>query len=293
MADDKNKNKLVDDDYGHRQYVPRPLCEQTTFSCNKLLLFLYQLLYLFVGLGLFILGVFTELERQNHRHLNNSLSLPVALVMFVGLFVAINAFGGIYGTLKENSLLLKLFLSFTVIAFVVQVAIGVLAYIYKRRVVSMVRPDLMFGVEAYSDSTEITAAMDTLQSTFGCCGITSFQDYETNPNFACTAGSSVPEACGVPSSCCTPQGLSDFGEEMCGQGVRLNTTSPTGRVYIDGCVNSFTFLLSSRLDLVGAFALGCAIPQVIGFLLTYYFIRRVENNRCWYTATNSDLYQAL
>ncbi|XP_021340617.1 tetraspanin-5-like, partial [Mizuhopecten yessoensis] len=167
MADDKNKHKLMDDEYGHRQYVPQPLCGRTTFSCNKLLLFLYQLLYLFVGLGLFVLGVFTELERQNHvlvtllfgvtfvlqfvglglfvlgvftelerqnhQHLNNSLSLPVALVMFVGLFIAINAVGGIYGTWKENSLLLKLFLSFTVIAFLVQVAIGVLAYIYKRK----------------------------------------------------------------------------------------------------------------------------------------------------------------
>ncbi|XP_021353570.1 tetraspanin-33-like [Mizuhopecten yessoensis] len=134
--------------------------------------------------------------------------------------------------------------------------------------------------------------MDTLQSTFGCCGITSFRDYETNPDFACTSGPS-PEACGVPASCCTPQGLNDFGESMCGHGVRLNNTTPTGRVYVDGCINSFTFLLSSRLDLVGAFALGCAIPQVVGFLLTYYFIRRVEINRCWYTATNSDLYQAL
>lgn len=293
MADDKNNHKLISDGYGHRQYVPRPLCEQTTFSCNKLFLFLYQLVYLFVGLGLFILGVFTELERQNHRHLNNSLSLPVALVMFVGLFIAINAAGGIYGTLKENSLLLKLFLSFTVIAFVVQVAIGVLAYIYKRKVPGMVGPELMFGVEAYADSTEITIAMDTLQSTFGCCGITGFKDYESNPYFACTSTNQYPDACGVPSSCCTPQGVSEYGKDLCGHDVRLNMTSPTGRVYTDGCTNSFIYLLSSRLDLVGAFALGCAIPQVIGFLLTYYFIRRVENHRCWYNATNSDLYQTL
>ena len=59
---------------------------------------------------MFVLGVFVELERRAHRTLDNTLSLPVALILFIGLFVAISAIAGMYGTVKEKPLMLRLVL---------------------------------------------------------------------------------------------------------------------------------------------------------------------------------------
>lgn len=60
-----------------------------------------------MGIILVAIGVLVELHRQQVADLNNQLSLPVALLIVVGLVIAANALCGMVGTLTENIILLK------------------------------------------------------------------------------------------------------------------------------------------------------------------------------------------
>lgn len=261
----------------------KPLCANTAYSCNKLWLFLYTLLYLFVGIGLLIIGVWAEVERRKYGALNNYMSLPVALLLSVGLIIFVNSILGITGTLQEHVILLKVFLTITVVAFLVQVSIGVLAFVYRNQIqMSLSSSELKASIIEYDSNASVQKSMDRLQTAWQCCGFDSYQDYEFNNLFKCSAKGE--RACGVPPSCCiTIEG--HFPKLSCGYNVRRNLTmdpQASSYVYTEGCTPHLRSLLVLRLDIVGMVGLGSSIPQIIGFLLGYYFIRRVEEYHVWY-----------
>lgn len=279
MADSEGMQKMLPEaDIAKRKCARQPLCARTSYSCNKLFLFIYTLLFLFVGIILLAIGVLVETHRQKVQSMNNQLALPVALLILVGLIIAINALCGMVGTLTENVPLLKVFLVITIISFLIQVAIGVIAFIYREEVPNMVSSQLMFAVEGYGESEGLTQAMDYLQNRYECCGLVSYRDYpDRNRDFSCTSTSS--QACGVPSSCCKNEG--GHKSATCGFGV-VNNQTRISSFYQRGCTDAFVRWLAEHLDLTGAIALGFAIPQIIGILLVYFFIRRVGEYQMGY-----------
>ncbi|KAK7113653.1 tetraspanin-15-like [Littorina saxatilis] len=279
MADTEGMQKMLPEtDTANRKYVRQPLCSRTAYSCNKLFLFIYTLLYLFVGIILVAIGVLVETHRQRVQAVNNQLALPVALLILVGLIITVNALVGMVGTLTENVLLLKVFLVVTVIAFLIQVAIGIIAFIYREEVPHILATHVMFAVRGYGHSKGLTRAMDYLQTRYPCCGLRSYADYsKENPDYSCTSGK--PQACGVPSSCCTTEAAR--AQTACGYNIVGNLTAQT-KVFTVGCTDSFVRWLAEHLDLTGAIALGFAIPQIIGILLVYFFIRRVNEYHMGY-----------
>lgn len=54
------------------------------------------------------IGIYVEVERREYTGLEKSLSLPVAILIFIGLFISINGLCGLVGTVEENISLLKL-----------------------------------------------------------------------------------------------------------------------------------------------------------------------------------------
>ncbi|KAL8601464.1 hypothetical protein ACOMHN_000406 [Nucella lapillus] len=240
------------------------------------------------------IGVLVEMHRQKMQSMNNQLALPVALLILVGLIITLNAICGLIGTLAEHVTLLKVFLVVTIIAFLMQMSVGVLAFIHREDVPEIMEDHLRFAVSTYGEDVSVTRAMNYLQTKYKCClqvlmyvcstsavvcvqykccGLLSYVDYSKhNKDYRCESGK--PQACGVPSSCCTTQ--TGKVQPTCGYGVVGNLTV-SDKVYIVGCINSFMHWLTEHLDLTGAFGLGFAIPQIIGILLVYYFIRRVND----------------
>lgn len=68
---------------------------------------IHDLCLQFVGILLTAVGVLVELHRDRIEPVNNHLALPTALLIAVGLIIAINALCGMVGTILENPLLLK------------------------------------------------------------------------------------------------------------------------------------------------------------------------------------------
>ena len=62
----------------------------------------------FVGIVLLAIGVLVEIHRGRIESVNNRLALPTALLILVGLLIAINATCGMVGAILEKPLLLKI-----------------------------------------------------------------------------------------------------------------------------------------------------------------------------------------
>ncbi|ESO89054.1 hypothetical protein LOTGIDRAFT_154131 [Lottia gigantea] len=282
-ADTEGMQKMLPEINPPRKVPRRSMCSCSSYSIFKLLLFLYTLIFLFVGLFLLGTGILVELSRQDYTSINKNLLAPVILLILVGLIITINALCGLIGTITENPCLLKMFLVFTIIAFLIQVTIGVLAYVYRKKVPEITNSHLMFGVEEYSKNSGIRWGMDKMQKKFMCCGLRSYQDYSVyNDDFNCV--SETPQSCGVPSSCCRPIENIEPKED-CGYGIIGNGTI-ADKVYTEGCKAMFLQWLATNLDHVGATALGFAIPQIIGIMIAYFFLRKVMELRVWYRVEN-------
>ncbi|XP_041364559.1 tetraspanin-15-like [Gigantopelta aegis] len=282
-AESEGMQKMLPEMKQKRKPFRGSYCSCAAHVCNKILLFIYTICYVIVGLVLMVVGVFVEIERQQIQSLDNRLALPVALLILVGLVIFITALCGCIGTVKENPTLLKVFLVVTVIVFLIQVTIGIIAFIYRQQVPEILSRELMFGVEGYTESSGVKTAMDYIQRQFKCCGFETYEDYSTkNADFSCV--SDKPQACGVPQSCCKRTKGADFSES-CGFGIIGNASVYTV-INTEGCTDAFVRYLAEHLDCVGATALGFSIPQIFGFLLAYYFIRHVQNMRVWYRVDN-------
>ncbi|KAK3729515.1 hypothetical protein RRG08_044030 [Elysia crispata] len=123
--------KMLPEAHPRKKHPLHPLCARTAFSCNKLFLFIYALIFLFVGIVLMAIGTLVELHRSRIEPINNRLAVPTALVIFVGLAIAVNALVGMIGTVMEKPCLLKVFLVVTVLCFLLQVTIGIIAFIFR------------------------------------------------------------------------------------------------------------------------------------------------------------------
>lgn len=224
-----------------------------------------------------------EIERREFAGLDTTLSLPVALLIFVGLFVCINGLCGLVGTVEENVSLLRLFLFLSVASFLAQIATAIIVYIYGLDVSKYISSELSEVLKGYNRKSEIRETMDLVQNKFSCCGISSWQDY-VNITSACLPNGK----CTFPDSCCTSLKISNSVNNCTANSLAEVPPSMTSKI---GCFYGFIDWLGDRMDLIGSTTLGLALPQVAGIVLTYLVLRRVREFHCWYTVELASEYE--
>lgn len=253
---------------------PRPRKKTCTgFCCCKLLVVIYGFLFLIIGLLLLAIGVWIEDVRKDYESINDALSSPSILAIVVGIFMVITALIGLVGAVKENLVLLKVFLAIIIIVFIFQVIIGIIAFVYREETARVASKQLNFAVEEYHKNNDFKRAVDAVQHKLKCCGLDNQRDWNENDEYSCSSGS--PHSCSVPDSCCRDMQVN------CGINVRGNLTmaQQTDRIYTEGCSWNFRQWVEERLDILGACALGFAIPQILGIFLVYTYITKVEDRK--------------
>ncbi|XP_068132049.1 tetraspanin-33 isoform X3 [Hyperolius riggenbachi] len=80
------------------------------------------------------------------------------------------------------------------------------------------------------------------------------------------------------------QNLIDFGQKeavintMCGHGMQnLDYTQAGEFIYTNGCIDKLVNWLHSNLFLLGGVALGLAIPQLVGILLSQVLVNQIKD----------------
>ncbi|KAK2177116.1 hypothetical protein NP493_618g00044 [Ridgeia piscesae] len=178
------------------------------------------------------------------------------------------------------------FLGVIIIVFILQVIIGIIAFIYREQTAEVAEKQLRFAMREYTNSKVTARAIDTIQSQFSCCGLKNPFDWNVNPDFSCHSTSEF--ACGVPPSCCSDEEPT----ATCGHGVRTGLSGKLlpeklrilrrKKINTRGCSRFFMSWVENHLDMVGATALGFAILHILGIFIVYVLITKVHDHKLLY-----------
>jgi len=249
--------------------------------CVKYLLFFFNVFFwiaggITLGIGVWARSESTKASTGVNNFANWELD-PAFFFIAIGFLTFVLGFCGCIGALRENIMLLKLFSISLSIIFFVQLACGVLGFVFRHKIRGLVSKRLEKTIINYRDqNADFQALIDYTQETFQCCGLESYNDWEMNIYFNCSSRGS--EACGVPYSCC----ISDRINSMCGYGVRLPAMSPTERrrkIFTRGCIDGVTSWFNRHLVVIGAVAFGIALLQVLGIAFSTRLIADVRKQR--------------
>jgi len=213
---------------------------------------------LLAGLASWILSV-----KQEYDSIDAVALGPIILLLIVGVIIIATALIGCIGASCDKLWPLRIFLGVIILVFVLQVVVGILAYVYRDRAIEKFGERIGFAVPEYTRHDGIKKAVDKIQDYWNCCGIKEYKDWDKNDVFKCNGGS-----CSVPDSCCVES------KEKCGQSLRRN---PNNNLQVRGCEGEFRTWVEHKLDVIGATALAMAILHILGIFVVYMFITKVED----------------
>ena len=146
--------------------------------------------------------------------------VPLIVIIVIALVLVVLGFLGIIGGVIGNKAMLSIFSCVLVIVMVAQIAVGVLAVVFRTEVINHLSTGLMVNIERYNTSNTVKDTIDFLQTNLQCCGVTNITDWND----------------AIPDSCC------------------LNKDCETNEPFMTGCLTKIedTIIQSSAIVIVVA-----------------------------------------
>ncbi|NXL53265.1 TSN10 protein, partial [Podilymbus podiceps] len=241
-----------------------------TFSqCVRYLAFLWNLLFLLLGLLALAVGVWGLLAKGSlgGERLAPLGSDPMLLFVLVGLGASTVSLAGCLGALRASPCLLRFFVG-AVLAFAgLEVLGGLLLLAARRRLRDALRDALLLCLRRYQEEPDLRFLVDEVQRSLRCCGLVSYRDWETNPYFNCSAPG--VQACSVPPSCCLdPRQNGTLANAQCAFGaLRLGDAAAGSVVHLGGCVAQLSAWLHGQAGGIAAGAAVLVLVEAVGALM--------------------------
>lgn len=214
-------------------------------KCVKYLLFLFNLLFVLAAIGLIAIGAYVQIALKEYFDvIGGKFSAAAALLIAVGVFIFFIASFGCFGAYRENRVCVLIFSSLLIFIFILEIAAGIAAYVYRNQVQTV--------VEDYMTKTISNPNIDVwnaIQKDLKCCGINNASDWTMN---------SKP----IPQSCCV-------------ENQACNTTI-SGDIYTKGCLSTFTDWVKGHVAIVGGVGIGFAFIQLVGILFSCCLARAIK-----------------
>lgn len=262
-----------------RRTLPRFRRDRTEVSVViKYLLFGFNVVFWLIGCTLIAIGIWAITEKSsisNINQLTNSVFDPVSLLLVAGCVIFVIGFFGCIGALRENTVMLILYMVFLAIVFLLLVAAAILAFACKDWLKdAIIKSSLKDIIPKYRDDPDLQNLIDWVQSDWlHCCGMMSLNDWDQNIYFNCS--SPGVEACGVPFSCCIPDPTAAIQNMQCGYKVRANIAAGASSVavYTKGCVEAGDDWFRQYIIPIAGSVVAVAVIQILGicFAWNLYF----------------------
>ncbi|XP_074648361.1 tetraspanin-5-like [Tubulanus polymorphus] len=247
--------------------------------CIKYLLFGFNVLFWFSGIGICAVGIWAWSEKDVFSNLSQLTTVTVdpALILIIvgGIMLAIG-FTGCTGALRENTCLLLFYCVSIGVIFFFELISGILGFVYKEWLKEQMKIQFQFIITNYREDSDLQNLIDWVQAEWlQCCGVDGADDWDLNMYFNCSSNSKSAERCGVPFSCCKPQPGSDFKQtsyrenlinKQCGYYVRhpSQLTYLPEKIYTTGCLSAGEKWVSEHLIPVAVVLVAIAIIQILG-----------------------------
>uniref|UniRef100_A0A8D0C560 Tetraspanin n=1 Tax=Salvator merianae TaxID=96440 RepID=A0A8D0C560_SALMN len=259
---------------------PAPPGEDFSFVSPlvKYLLFFFNLVFWLISMVMVAVGVYARLMKHAEAVMACLAVDPAILLIVVGILMFFITFCGCIGSLRENICLLQTFSICLTIVFLLQLAAGILGFVFSDKARGKVSEMVNRAILHYRDDLDLQNLIDFGQKEFSCCGGISYKDWSQNMYFNCTAHNPSQERCSVPYSCCLQSDDQLVVNTLCGQGMQaLDYLEASKFIHTNGCIDRLVNWLHSNLFLLGGVALGLAIPQLVGILLSQVLVNQIRD----------------
>lgn len=237
----------------------------------KFVLFLINFGIWVLGLLLLAVGIYVQFEKTfSDLQLDDVLTNPAIALIVAGVLLCIIGFCGCVGALREVFFLLIIYAVLLSIIVLIEVAIVTLFIVERDTLDNAVEKGLQFYITNYYDDVDLQNIIDSLQTTFNCCGVVEPSDWEENIYFNCS--SIAFQRCSVPFSCCNPEeGSNVVINVQCGyRTLSLTEGRYLLNIHSEGCLTTFTSFITNNYYLVIGVAGGLILFQVINLCISLW-----------------------
>ncbi|KAG7513939.1 tetraspanin-33-like [Solea senegalensis] len=215
-----------------------------------------------VSFILIAVGIYAKMAKE--KDVVDTLTFdPALLLIAVGSAMFLITFLGCFGALRNTTCLLKMFLGILVLILLLQIAAGVVAYVFTDMVMERTEQLMMKAIVQYREDRDLQNAIDFIQKKFQCCGVQTYKDWSHNVYFDCSEDNPSLEMCGVPFSCCVQLQNQTVLNTMCGYGMQQQDQSLAALdVFTVGCLERIVSWAKNNLLLVAGLTAGLLLLEV-------------------------------
>ncbi|XP_077418808.1 tetraspanin-15 [Vanacampus margaritifer] len=250
-------------------------CHKFSYVVLKILLCSYAIVWWLIGGFILAIGIYAEVERQRYKTLEGLFLAPALILILLGIVMFIVSFIGVLASLRDNLVLLKVFMYTLAVCLILELLGGILALVFRNQTVDILNKNIRRGIVNYYDDLDFKNIMDFVQIEFMCCGGQGYKDWSVNMYHNCSVRG--PLACGVPYTCCIMK-PKEVANTLCGYKVleqeRLDLIDS---IHIRGCTDAFFIWLTDNYKIMAAVLLGILLPQFFGVAISWLYITRVED----------------
>lgn len=242
----------------------RRLQTKPVITCLKTFLISYSLIFWFTGVILLAVGVWGKVHLEAYFSLaaDQSTNAPYVLI---GTGAAIVIFGlfGCFATCRGSPWMLKLYAMFLTLVFLAELVAGISGFIFRHELKQVLDKAFANAVTNYNTTDSQHKTLDTIQTTFGCCGANKYTDWN---------GTAYFKENGIPTSCCKSQ-------TNCHPQILKDIDKASTEVYKTGCFLKVSTKMEGNLGIIAGVSFGIAFFQLIGIFLACCLSRYITNNQ--------------
>ena len=237
-------------------------------GCIKVLMCVFNLLFLGVGIALAACGGFLYVNyNEFFSYADNGFANISIFSIIVGSGVALISFAGLFGAFCKSRFLLMIYSTLLTIILFGLVAVSVLGFMYHKNAETVVTKSLRRAVDSYDVIPVSKVTLDWAQNNLECCGINGPSDYAANKTISICSKSNVV-AGNVTISQGTNVTASVTAVPSC-----YDDNSCSGKLYTIGCQEKFMDYVKSNLLLVGGGVAGIVALQVVCIVFACILIK--------------------
>lgn len=210
----------------------------------KYLLFIFNFIFAVCGIGILTAGILARVRMSSvSGSLDTNVMFPSITLIVLGSIIFVISFFGCCGAIRESHCMTITFASFLLFILLVQVAVAVYAFVVVKNTDGVTKE---YRQIFYNQTAANQELVNTIQSTFQCCGVESPEDY---PNV-------------IPWSCCNKK-----EGEFCS----------SGEAFRDGCANEIKKVLKFVGEALGGLAIGIAGVELLGIIFALCLANSIRN----------------
>lgn len=222
----------------------------------KIIFAVCNIVFFIMGIVAMCIGIYLKVSRSDFVSILQSKEFETSSAMLIsaGIIVIVVALVGFIGAWMNNQCMLGLYFIFVLIIFGMELAAGIIAYVYSDNLENILKRELLEGLK--NDKTR--SAWDKLQEKYKCCGVNNYTDWQGVYD--------IHNFNTLPDSCC--------GYNGCGQsGAQVS--------YLISCYDDAREWIIDNFYLIGAAGIAIGVLQLILVFVSVALICCIRNEKSY------------